>query len=176
MTTDESLKKLFSRRGWHRNSGINGSTARVYKKRFFEGKLELETRIKILEACGYKVIQEMKWAREADREHLRENLISGLKRENVFWSYEQPDISRIPDEVLIEKVLMHLDSDDIDTLFILFPKKQIKKIWKAKMLSQEPVYHNLNRLYSFLYFDIKDPDRFITDSIHKKLKSLSCVD
>jgi hypothetical protein len=61
MNTQEALKLLFSQRAWHRGSGLNESSARVYKKRFFEGKLEHETQIKILTACGFKLIQEMQW-------------------------------------------------------------------------------------------------------------------
>jgi hypothetical protein len=68
MTTQESLIRLFDKRKWHMNSGMNGSTARVYKMRFFDNKLEMETKMKILEACGYKIIQEMQWEKEIDIE------------------------------------------------------------------------------------------------------------
>jgi len=47
MTTEEALHKLFSERAWWRDSGINESSARSYKKRFLAGKLEMETQIRI---------------------------------------------------------------------------------------------------------------------------------
>lgn len=61
MTTEEALKKLFQKRAWHKNSGFNESTARIYKKRFFENKLELKTQIKILKSCGFIMVQQMQW-------------------------------------------------------------------------------------------------------------------
>ena len=61
MTTEEALNKLFSERAWHQGSGLNESSARVYKKRFYEGKLEIETQIKILKSCGFKLVQQMQW-------------------------------------------------------------------------------------------------------------------
>ena len=170
MTTQESLIRLFNKRGWHKNSGMNGSTARVYKMRFFDNKLEMETKMKILEACGYKIIQEMQWEKEIDIEQEKMNLIDNLLRENAFWSYDQSSGLKISDEILIEKALLHLDIDDINTLFLLFPKKKIRNIWKNKMLSQEPMYHQLNRLYSFLYFGIKNPDRYIENYLNHRFK------
>ena len=61
MTTEEALKNLISERAWYQGSGLNESTARVYKKRFLEGKLEIETQMKILKACGFKLVQQMQW-------------------------------------------------------------------------------------------------------------------
>lgn len=176
LTTDKSLERLFSRRGWYKNSGINGSTARVYKKRFNENGLEMETRIKILESCGYKIAQEMMWEDDNKEARIKADLIKKLNDEKAFWSYNQSSVSQISDELLIEKVLLHLDIDSICSLFTLFPKKMIRNIWKVKMLSQEPLYHQLNRLYAFLYFDISNPDRYIRDFTNRKYKSIQCRD
>jgi len=87
LTTQQSLERLFSRRAWHKNSGINGSTARVYKKRFFENRLEFETRVKILEACGFKLIQEMQWKEKVDNEQLKMKLTekSGKLHRGMSW-------------------------------------------------------------------------------------------
>jgi hypothetical protein len=168
LTTEQSLRRLFSRRGWHKGSEINESTARVFKMRYLENKLELETQIKILKACGFKLKTEMKWEEEVNKEQLKKILTEKLKRENVFWSFDQSSLSEIPDDILIEKVLLHLDIDDIKLLFRLFPEKEIKSVWKESMLSQEPMYHQLNRLYAFLFFEIKNPDRYISDFKNKK--------
>jgi hypothetical protein len=93
LTTEQSLKRLFSRRGWHKGSEINESTARVFKMRYFENKLELETQIKVLKACGFKIKTEMQWEEKVDREQLRTILTENLKKENVFWSFDQPSSS-----------------------------------------------------------------------------------
>ena len=71
MTTEQSLQKLFSKRAWYKDSGIKESTARVYKKRFLENRLEIETRIKILKACGFKLVQEMQWEKQTDHEKIK---------------------------------------------------------------------------------------------------------
>jgi hypothetical protein len=176
LNTDKSLERLFSRRGWYRNSGINGSTARVYKKRFTGHGLEMETRIKILDACGYKIVQEMMWENDKKEERIKADLLKKLHDEKAFWSYSQSSLSQIPDILIIEKVLLHLDIDAVNSLFRLFPKKLIRNIWKERMLSLEPVYHQLNRLYAFMYFDIINPDRYIRDFKNKKYKSIRCKD
>ena len=173
MTTDQSLKKLFSRRAWHKNSGINESSARVYKKRFFEKRLELETQIKILKSCGYRITQEMQWEEAIDNLKMKSYLADQLKTEGAFWAFDPLSLGEVPDEMLIEKVLLHLDLDDVNLLFRLFHKKDIMKILKEKILPQEPMNHQLNRLYLFLYFDIKDPDRYIRSFLNRKHKNLN---
>ena len=53
----------------------------------------------------------------------------------AFWSYDPKSVSlaRMGDNFLIEKVLYHLDWDDILKLFEIYPKKQIKNVWKEKL-------------------------------------------
>ena len=111
---------------------------------------------------------------EGDR--LRMELINKLKKENAFWSFDPSSLSAIQDEVLIEKTLLHLDIDEVKSLFLLFPQSKIKALWKEKMLSQEPMYHQLNRLYAFLFFNLKDPDRYIRNYVNNKHRSIQCMD
>lgn len=101
-------------------------------------------------------------------------LITKLHEEHTFWSYDNPSRDQIPDDILISNVLLHLDIDDITSLFKLFPKRMIKKVWKEKMLAQEPMYHGLNRLYAGLFFGIKNPDRYIRDFKNNRYKTLIC--
>ena len=103
---------------------------------------------------------------------LRKRLEKKLIEENAFWSYEKSSIEKIPDNEFIEKVLLHLDIEDVQSLFSLFPKKIIQKVWQDGVLAQDPLYHNLNRLYAFLLFDIKHPDRYIRIYRNKHIKSL----
>lgn len=109
-----------------------------------------------------------------NREHIHEGLISKLKQEQVFWSYSKVDISKISDDELIAKVLLHLDIDDIFNLFRIYPKRTIQNIWKDKLVAQDPLYHGLNRLYALLFFNIKNPDKYIRDLKNKRNKSLIC--
>lgn len=112
--------------------------------------------------------------KDFNREQLNKALVSRLHQEHAFWPYDKSRINQISDDVLIAKVLLHLDIDDIKILFKLYPKKKIQSVWKDKMLAQEPLYHGLNRLYSFLLFNIKHPDRYIRDYKNKRYKSVIC--
>jgi hypothetical protein len=107
-----------------------------------------------------------------DNKLLRKRLEKKLIEENAFWSYDKSSIVIIPDDVLIEKVLLHLDIEDVQSLFLIFSKKEIKKVWQEIVLPREPLYHNLNRLYAFLLFDIKHPDRYIRFYKNKHVKSI----
>jgi hypothetical protein len=107
-------------------------------------------------------------------EEIRKELISKLQEEHAFWSYDKTEISSVTDEILIANVLLYLDIDDVFLLFKLFPGRKIQKVWKEKMLAQEPMYHGLNRLYSFLLFNIKHPDRYLRDYRNMRCKSLKC--
>jgi hypothetical protein len=176
MTTEKALNNLFNTITWWKGSGINESSARSYKKRFLEGKLELETQIKILNSCGFRVAQQMQWEKSMKNEQIYMTLVNKLHQENTFWSYDKSSIGEISDDVLIEMVLLHLDIEDIISLFQLFPKRMIEKVWKDKMLAQEPMYHGLNRLYAFMLFDIKKPDRFIRYFVNKRYKAMLCAD
>ncbi len=89
------------------------------------------------------------------REILRQKLIT----RNSFWSVKIP--TEIPDDVLIEKTLIYLDLDDINQLFKLFSSKKIKQVWRNRMVTQDDYYHTLNKLLAWMYFDIKNPDRYI---------------
>lgn len=107
-------------------------------------------------------------------EDIYKELVSKLHGEHAFWSYENDNISHVSDESLIANVLLHLDIDDSLLLFKLYPRRKIQQVWKDKMLAQEPMYHGLNRLYAFLFFNIKHPDRYIRDFKNKRYKSLIC--
>ena len=104
---------------------------------------------------------------------IRRNLLSSLKKLNAFWSYDVSDISEktISDDMLIEKSLVHLDIDDLKKLFSIFPHKKIKEVWKNQLCVQEPYYHGLNTMLAYLYFDIKNPDRYLKTISRRNLKS-----
>jgi len=90
-------------------------------------------------------------------------LFRHLQKENAFWSYDLASVSlkNMDDDMLIEKTLLHLDIDDINRLFIMFPKTRIKKVWRTRLCPLDPYYNGLNRLFAYMYFDIRNPDRYI---------------
>jgi hypothetical protein len=107
-----------------------------------------------------------------NNKQLRKRLEKKLIKRNAFWSYDKSSIVVIPDDVLIEKVLLHLDIEDVQSLFFLFPKKEIKKVWQDVVLPREPSYHNINKLYAFMFFDIQHADRYIRYYKNKHIKSI----
>ncbi|GHT11559.1 hypothetical protein AGMMS4956_04770 [Bacteroidia bacterium] len=103
--------------------------------------------------------------------HIREKerLLQQLKDGCAFWSYEPSSvtINTTSDDLLIEKVLLHLDIDEINTLFTIYPKQHIQEVWEKQMCVHEPRYHRLNVFLALVYFGIKNPGRYI-ENVHKQ--------
>jgi len=102
-----------------------------------------------------------------DKEILSQKLI----QRNSFWSVKIPP--EIPDDVLIEKTLIYLDLEDINQLFRLFSFKKIKHVWRSRVVTQGDYYHTLNKLLAWMYFGIKNPDRYIKTTITKHINRLA---
>jgi hypothetical protein len=103
---------------------------------------------------------------------LKVRLADKLISNQVFWSYANVKADDISDEILIEKVLIYLDIEDINSLFLIYPYKLIKEIWRKEVLIQDPLYHSLNILLAFHYFHIKSPEKYIKNFGHRHLLSL----
>lgn len=102
-----------------------------------------------------------------DREQLSQKLI----RRNSFWSVKVP--LEIPDDILIEKTLIYLDLEDINRLFRLFSSKKIKQVWRSRVVTQGDYYRALNKLLAWMYFDIKNPDRYLKATMTKHLNQMA---
>ena len=106
------------------------------------------------------------------KEHIREQLIRELFRNRVFWSYKEPEPDSINDDILIEKTLIHLDIEDINRLFLLFPKSKIKKVWENKVVIRGPGFHSMNYLLAYLYLNITDPKKYLNKRLKEHNKQL----
>jgi hypothetical protein len=86
-----------------------------------------------------------------------------LKKEHAFWSYDPASVTlaRMGDDFLIEKVLYHLDWEDIMRLFEIYPKTQIKNVWKNNLCPLGDYFDRMNILFATVLFDIKNPKRYI---------------
>ncbi len=109
---------------------------------------------------------------ESERDILKAQLAGKLISNRVFWSYADVKADNISDEILIEKVLIYLDIDDINSLFLIYPYNIIRAIWQKEILIQDPFYHSLNLLLAFLYFHIKSPEKYIQKISRRHLLSL----
>jgi hypothetical protein len=95
-----------------------------------------------------------------------------LKRERAFWSYDPKSVTlaRIGDDFLIEKVLYHLDWDDIMKLFEIYPNSQINRVWKNELCTAGCWLEDTNRLFAYILFDVKNPDKYLKNQQRNSLK------
>ena len=112
--------------------------------------------------------------------HLMENdvkkeLLRKLKANHSFWSYDVSKMKSISDDMLIEHVLLHLDLEDIDKLFQLYPFRQVKKVWIENIVAQGEMYYVLNKFLAWYYFRIKSPGPYVkamaTRQLNKRLSA-----
>ena len=103
---------------------------------------------------------------------IREVLKQELVKRRAFWSYKNPEPDLIPDDILIEKTLIDLDIEDINKLFLIFPKGKIKKIWNDKIVINDAQFHSMNLLIALLYFKIKNPEVYLKSCLEKHNKEL----
>ena len=109
-------------------------------------------------------------------DNIKEILSKKLIGRNSFWSYDLVKDVSIPDDILIEKTLLYLDIEDINKLFVLFPTKKIKKVWRNRLVIQGDYFGKLNKLLAWMYFDIKNPEKYIKTTISQHINKLSCPD
>ena len=110
---------------------------------------------------------------DKDKRKLKQGLIRRLKKANAFWSYNQDAIKDVPDHILVESVMLHLDLDDINKLFELYPYKVVKKCWIENVVALGEMYYVLNKFFAWYYFNIKRPGAYVksmaTRQLNKKL-------
>ena len=108
-----------------------------------------------------------------NKAEVKRGLINRLKKANAFWSYQADAIKDVPDDILVELVMLHLDLDDIDKLFDIYPYKFVKKAWIENVVAQGEMYYVLNKFFAWYYFHLKQPQRYVkamaTRMLNKKL-------
>jgi hypothetical protein len=95
------------------------------------------------------------------KEELKPYLIKRLKQANAFWSYKQESIKDVPDDVLVELVMLHLDIDDIDKLFEIYSRQFVKKAWIQNVVPLGDRYYVLNKFFAWYYFRMKKPGAYV---------------
>ncbi len=95
------------------------------------------------------------------KSEIKHYLIEKLKSENALWSYDQESVKDIPDDILVELVMLHLDLDDIAKLFDLYSIKQVKRAWIENVVAQGDMYYVLNKFFAWYYFNIKRPGSYV---------------
>ena len=95
------------------------------------------------------------------KNRIRKELFNKLLESEAFWSYSNVRYEKIPDDVLIQKVMEELDIGDIRKLFSIYNKNYLRRIWKNRMVIQDPYFRSLNILLAKLFFNIKKPEEYI---------------
>ena len=92
--------------------------------------------------------------------------------QNCYWSFDMRADTYVPDEILIEKTLLYLDIDDINQLFSIYPYQKIKQVWRERLVIQGHYYKRLNKLLAWLYFDVKNPEKYIKTTITQHINKI----
>lgn len=103
---------------------------------------------------------------------IKQELLSKLKQEHCFWSYNEDSIQHISDDMLIEKTLLHLDLEEINLLFRIYPFKKVKQVWLDYLVPQEEYLYTLNRFFAWYYFKAKKPDSYIKSMATRRLNKM----
>lgn len=106
---------------------------------------------------------------------IKSDLLAKLKQEHCFWSYNEDTISDISDDMLIEKTLLHLDLEEIDQLFQLYPYRKVKRVWLDHLVPQEEYLYTLNRFLAWYYFKAKSPDAYIKSMATRYYNRLAAI-
>jgi hypothetical protein len=110
-----------------------------------------------------------------ERNKIKAYLEKRLKEEHSFWSFEKNSCRNLSDWNLIKYVLIHLDLNDINYLFQIFPKQKIKKVWLDELIPQGNFLISMNICFALLYFDAKKPHQYVktmeTRQMNKLLKN-----
>ena len=103
----------------------------------------------------------------------KEILTQKLIDQHLYWSFNMTIDTQIPDDILIEKTLLYLDINDINKLFSLYSNKKIKQIWRERLVIQGDYYLRLNKFLAWMYFDIKNPDKYINRILNQHIAKFS---
>jgi hypothetical protein len=95
------------------------------------------------------------------KQEIKPYLIKRLKQVNAFWSYNVDAIKDVPDDILVELVILHLDMDDIDKLFEIYPYQFIKNAWVQNVVPLGDRYYVLNKFIAWWYFHMKRPGAYV---------------
>ena len=104
---------------------------------------------------------------------IRAFLVEKLKQGHFLWSYDNDSIHDIPDDVLVELVMLYLDIDEINLLFQLFDYNKVKRAWIENVVAQGERFYNLNYFFAWYYFHVKNPRSYVkamaTRQLNKRL-------
>lgn len=85
----------------------------------------------------------------------------------AYWSYLPVNPSKIPDEKLIEAVLIYGNDPLKSRLFKLFNEAKIRNVWEQKLVIQDYRLHNINKKIASEFLHLSDPEYHIQQAYKK---------
>jgi hypothetical protein len=109
------------------------------------------------------------------KNEIKRYLEKRLRDENSFWSFEKSSRRNLSDWTLIKYVLLRLDLDDIQYLFQLYPKEQVKQVWLEELVPQGDFLLAMNMCFALLYFGARKPHQYVkmmeTKMLNKRMSN-----
>lgn len=105
---------------------------------------------------------------------IKVRLISMLKKEHAFWSYEPESVKlqNLSDERLIALTMRYLDIDEIKLLFDIYPYNKVKRAWKEQLVPEGEYLYTLNRFFAWYYFKARKPDAYLKSLETRRLNAM----
>ena len=99
-------------------------------------------------------------------------LFEKLKKKGIFWSYSKnASYENVGSSVLIEYTLKYADYDDIQLCLGLFGKREVKRIWDAKMKSDQS-FIKTNLMLARLFFGMDVESSYFKEMKNERLEKL----
>jgi hypothetical protein len=102
------------------------------------------------------------------RDEIKRYLEKRLAENHVFWSFGKDSTGDLSDWNLIKYVMIHLDLDDINYLFQIYPKKKIKRVWMEELIPQGDFLRAMNLCFALVYFGAKNPRRYVKSLVTRQ--------
>lgn len=109
----------------------------------------------------YQVEREQERARKQLLQSQIRSILKKIKANGGLWSYDGiPD--NMDEDAIIEAALMHLDLEDMPSLFKIWSRSHIKKVWKERMVSQGARLGILNYILAVKIFYVNNPNHYLS--------------
>ena len=100
------------------------------------------------------------WQGNGDKEREKRSLWRFLEQKGCVWSYAKRP-KELDDQLLIEKALLYLEFEDLHKLSEIYPMDYLRAVWRERLVSQGAYYNIINWLLAAMFFDIKNPDKYL---------------
>ncbi|MFN0213204.1 MAG: hypothetical protein ACKVT2_03035 [Saprospiraceae bacterium] len=90
----------------------------------------------------------------------KKSLLEALAAKGLLWSYQPAQTKHLADSIIIEHTLAFGDVPELQILFSIFPREEIKQVWIECLLPDER-YRKSNRYLGLFFFEIQEIDQFL---------------